>query len=172
MGSSGGTTVVIIRIHLKKSFYLLLYSCSIPWSRTYAEVIKEQIKRNKRIQSPSFSQSFRFSALEITFRISFPLRVSNPVERTTPKQPLLGMLLISLFPRILFASSSCRLSLICKTSVPQNRIFCLNLSIENFLVVSSSVMHSLIWGTASPVKMDQFATHAPLNNKISQGTNL
>jgi hypothetical protein len=90
IGSYGGTTVVIIKIHLKNSFSLLLYSFSIPWSNTYAEVINEHINKNKTIHNPSFSKSFKFYALATTLRINFPFEVSKPVARTKPRHPLFG----------------------------------------------------------------------------------
>ena len=60
MGNSGGTTVVRMRMHLKKSFSLLLSSLSRPWLRTYMAVQMEQIRRKRMIQSPSFCSIFGF----------------------------------------------------------------------------------------------------------------
>ena len=90
MGNSGGTTVVMMRMQRRKSFSLLLSSFYIPWSRTYAEVMREQISRNRMIHNPSFSSSFKLSVLAITFLKSLPFEVSKPVESTMPIQPFFG----------------------------------------------------------------------------------
>lgn len=90
IGNSGGTTVVMIRIHLRNSFYLLLYSLSIPWSRTYADVMSEQTSRKAMIQSPSFCYILRLSAFATTFLISLPFEVSKPMVKTMPIHPLTG----------------------------------------------------------------------------------
>lgn len=80
MGSSGGTTVVIIVIHLIKSFSFDLFGSYIPWYNTYPEqIIAKTSKINIRIYPSVFLTAL---VLYNTVLIIFPFSVSNPVLRT------------------------------------------------------------------------------------------
>lgn len=88
IGSSGGTTVVMIRMHLKNNLFLFLCSFYNPLFNTYAAVIKEHINKNKITNNPSFCLMFMLLVLEITLLINEPFEVSNPVLKTRAKHPL------------------------------------------------------------------------------------
>jgi hypothetical protein len=96
-------------MHRRKSFYLLLYSFYMPLSKTYADVINEQISKNPIINNPSFCYILSDSALNITFLINFPLEVSNPVVNTIPIHPFIGIfgIFFPLLSVICLISSSC-----------------------------------------------------------------
>ena len=81
----------MISIQRKNSFYLLRYSFYMPLSRTYADVINEQINKNPIINKPSFCYIFSDSALKITFLINLPFEVSNPIVKTIPMHPFIGI---------------------------------------------------------------------------------
>ena len=89
IGSSGGTTVVMIRMHLKNSLFLFLCSFYNPLSNTYAAVIKEQISKKRITNNPSFCLIFILFVLEMTLRINEPFEVSKPVLKTRARHPLL-----------------------------------------------------------------------------------
>ncbi len=90
IGNSGGTTVVRMRMQRRKSFYLLRSALSMPWSRTYPAVNREQIRRNRIIHNPSLCSIFGFYAWAMTLLTNFPLEVSKPVLRAKPIQHFTG----------------------------------------------------------------------------------
>lgn len=132
------------------------------------------MSRNRMIHRPSFCYILGFSAWAITRRISLPLDVSKPVFIAKPMQHFTGGLGID--TSTLVAVINCLISyslyssFICSISVPQNKILPFWYPSWNFLPASAAAMASLIWGTASPVKMASLTTQLPPNNKMSQGT--
>lgn len=84
MGSSVGTTFVIMVMHLRKSLFLLRSGSSSPLIRTYTEEMIETMRRSISKKNESFWNSFWFSSEYKTVLASFPFVVWNPVFKTTP----------------------------------------------------------------------------------------
>ena len=82
IGNSGGTTVVMIKIHLKNNLFLSLVGSANPYIKILAEVIIEKTNSKMIKMKASFCLIEIFSLLNKTVLINFPLAVSNPVLRT------------------------------------------------------------------------------------------
>lgn len=121
IGSSGGTTVVIIRIHLKNSLFLSLDPSSNPLTNTYPEEIKEKTSKMNIKAKASVYLIYKFSLLNRTVLINFPFEVSNPVFKTTAMQSSVAFLDLTHSGRSLLDPK------VYKTSVPQNstEVLCL-----------------------------------------------
>lgn len=76
IGNSGGTTVVIIKIHLKNNLFLSLVGSWSPWYNTLAEEIMENKSKMKIKMKASVYFTEMFSLLNNTVLINFPLAVS------------------------------------------------------------------------------------------------
>jgi hypothetical protein len=86
IGNSGGTTVVIIKIHLKNNLFLLLSSSSNPYIKTLP--IQPGLESSCLTNGSGGGASEFLSNLRIPFGglINFPLEVSNPVLKTLARQ--------------------------------------------------------------------------------------
>ena len=86
IGSSGGTTVVIIRMQRIKSLFLSREPSSKPFTNTYPEEMQAKINKTKIKTKASVCFICKFSLLNKTVLINLPLDVSNPVFKATAIQ--------------------------------------------------------------------------------------
>lgn len=90
IGSSGGTTEVIIRMHLRNSLFLSLSASFRPSFNTYRDEAILRIRSIPRRMKASVCFREIFSLLKMTDLDSLPFAVSKPVLSTYATQPLSG----------------------------------------------------------------------------------
>mmetsp|Transcript_29064 Transcript_29064/g.60530 ORF Transcript_29064/g.60530 Transcript_29064/m.60530 type:complete len:278 (-) Transcript_29064:299-1132(-) len=90
IGSSGGMTLVTMRMQCNSSSYWERFSSRKPWYSTYEEDATAKKKRRRRSSAVSFSCPLTFSCEPSIMRTSLPCAEEKPVRRTKQMQPPSG----------------------------------------------------------------------------------
>src|SRR3990167_4494941 len=90
IGSSGGTTEVMIKVHFNNNLYLFTPSSYQLVNKTYPDAANAKINKNKINNKLSVLFAVTLSVENSIVLINLPWFVSNPVRSTNAIAPLSG----------------------------------------------------------------------------------